>query len=126
MATGVLWGAWHYPLALLGGGPVPGVARSLLLYPAVTTVSAVFLGWLRRRSGDVWVPSVAHAANNGLADNLVRLGFAGHVGGTLPWGAVAPALLAEVLLFATLITGDRLRRRRSGNEALPPGSPQAT
>lgn len=128
VATGVLWGVWHYPLALLGGGPVPGVAGSLLLYPLVTTVSSVFLGWLRRRSGSVWAPSVAHAANNGPADSLTRLAFTGHADGALPSSAMAPALLAEVLLFAVLIAGDGLMRRRPEREgaAIPPASPHAT
>jgi membrane protease YdiL (CAAX protease family) len=111
-ATGVLWGVWHYPLALTGGGPVAAVAPSLLLFPLVTTVSSVFLGWLRRRSGSVWAPSVAHAGNNGLADNLVRLGFTGSVVGPLPMSAMAPALVAEVILFAAIVAGDRLLGRR--------------
>ena len=112
VATGVIWGVWHYPLALLGGGPVPDVALSLLLYPLGTTVSSILFGWLRLRTGDVWAPSVAHAVNNGIADRLARLAFTGRADGTLPGSSAAPSLLAEVLVFGLIIAGDRLRRRK--------------
>jgi hypothetical protein len=107
---------------------VPGLARSLLLYPLITTVSSVFLGWLRRRSGGVWAPSVARATNNGLGDNLVRLGFAGRVDGALPWSAAAPALLAEVLVFGAIVAGDSLlwRRRVSWGAAGQPARSRST
>jgi membrane protease YdiL (CAAX protease family) len=128
VATGVIWGVWHYPLALLGGGPVPDVALSLLLYPLGTTVSSVLLGWLRLRTGDVWASSVAHGVNNGITDRLARLAFTGGAEGTLPGNSAAPSLLAEALVFGAIVAGDRLRRRKRttassvGASALSPGA----
>ena len=110
LATGVIWGVWHYPFILAGGASTTSRYEALLFYPLATTISSVFLGWLRLRTGSVWAASVGHAANNTAADPLSRLGFAGRADGVLPSGAAAPSLLAEALLFGLIIAGDRMRR----------------
>ncbi len=111
LATGLIWGVWHYPLILAGGEPTADRLQTLLLFPVGTTVSSVFLGWLRQRSGSVWASSVGHAANNGTQDNLTRLAFAGGTGGTLPASASAPILLAEAVVLLGIVAVDHLRRR---------------
>src|SRR5438132_536367 len=64
VATGVIWGIWHYPILLMGYNfPVHRLAG-----PGVFTVSTVMLsiifGWLLDRSGSIWAPSLGHAALN--------------------------------------------------------------
>ena len=63
VATGLIWGVWHYPMILMGyifsGNPL-----GLLLYPVNMMFTSILYGWLRLRSGSVWPASLAHATGN--------------------------------------------------------------
>ncbi len=64
LATGTIWGVWHYPMVL---GGYLGNQHGLLgfvVFPAYTILFSILLGWFRARSGSVWAPTLAHAANN--------------------------------------------------------------
>lgn len=79
VATGLVWGVWHYPLVLAGYGLFAEgrVREGLLLYPLLCVPLSVFLGWLRRGTGSVWAPCLGHAAHNSVAGTVVLMLFAG-------------------------------------------------
>jgi membrane protease YdiL (CAAX protease family) len=62
--TGLIWAVWHWPLPFVG---YTHFDRPLLVIPLWTVsfmVQQVALSWLYRRTGSVWVASLAHAGNN--------------------------------------------------------------
>ena len=72
---GVIWGAWHWPLILMGynypGHPLLGV----VLMTLYTTGLAVVLGYAVLRSGSVLLSAYLHGLNNQVAAFIVALGF---------------------------------------------------
>lgn len=78
VATGIIWGVWHYPFHFL-----PSYNHGyrhyadLLVFPISTTLLSIIFGWLRQRTGSVWVTSLAHASVNYLGASLVSLWFTG-------------------------------------------------
>jgi membrane protease YdiL (CAAX protease family) len=108
VATGLIWGVWHYPLILVGGQPTEDRFQTILLFPVATTVLSVFLGWLRFRTSSVWATSVGHASNNITELNLTQLAFTGSTGGTLPASASAPIILAEAIVLLGIVATDHL------------------
>jgi hypothetical protein len=103
--TGVIWGLWHLPLNLRGynfpGHPLLGV----IVFPISTVLISVIFGWLYKRSGSIWVVSLAHAATNSIGGSLTVLLFLGggdylfvsYLGilGWLPLGAFCLWLIAS-------------------------------
>jgi len=75
VATGLIWGLWHLPLILRGfefpGNPV--IATSVFCFG--TILISIIFGWLRRKSGSVWVTSLAHSATNVIGGSLTVLWF---------------------------------------------------
>ncbi len=64
IATGAIWGVWHYPMVLAGYlGNQRGLG-GLLLFPAYPILFSILLGWLRIRTKSIWAPTLAHASNN--------------------------------------------------------------
>ncbi len=75
LLLGVIWGAWHWPLILMGynypGHPVLGV----VLMTLYTTGLAVVLGYAVLRSGSVLLAAYLHALNNQVANFIAAIGF---------------------------------------------------
>ncbi len=75
LLLGVIWGAWHWPLILMGynypGHPLLG----LLLMALYTTGLAVVLGYAVLKSGSVLLSAYLHALNNQVVAFIVALGF---------------------------------------------------
>lgn len=75
LLVGVIWGAWHWPLILMGynypGHPVLGV----VLMTLYTTGLAIVLGYAVLRSGSVLLASYLHALNNQVVSFIVAMGF---------------------------------------------------
>ncbi|MHC2185927.1 membrane protease YdiL (CAAX protease family) [Rathayibacter agropyri] len=70
--SGVLWGAWHAPIILLGYNfDEPNLVGVGLMIVATTLVGVLF-GWLRMRSETLWPAVFAHGALNA-AGGLVTL-----------------------------------------------------
>jgi membrane protease YdiL (CAAX protease family) len=104
VATGVIWGVWHYPLLL----NAEGLRWWLPVEFTVGTVTmSAFLGWLRTRSGSVWGPSLGHASNNVTEDNLTRHAFSTAEIGP---GQGAAVLSAEAVVLLGIVGLDRWRR----------------
>jgi membrane protease YdiL (CAAX protease family) len=78
LLLGVIWGAWHWPLILMGfnypGYPLLG----LLLMALYSTGLAVVLGYAVLKSGSVLLPSYLHALNNQVVAFIVAIGFKPH------------------------------------------------
>jgi CAAX protease family protein len=75
LLVGVIWGAWHWPLILMGfsypGYPLLG----LLLTALFTSGLAVFLGYAVLRSGSVLLAAYLHALNDQVTAFIVAVGF---------------------------------------------------
>src|SRR5579884_2461373 len=75
LLVGVIWGAWHWPLILMGynypGHPLLGV----VLMTLYTTGLAVVLGYAVLRSGSVLLAAYLHALNNQVVNFIVAVGF---------------------------------------------------
>jgi membrane protease YdiL (CAAX protease family) len=92
VATGLIWGVWHYPLVLLGYQYPDRPQLGLAVMPVSGVMLSIFFGWLQSATGSVWTPSLAHSATNILGGSLVALLYMGgpnwiHVNylGTLGW-----------------------------------------
>jgi membrane protease YdiL (CAAX protease family) len=78
VATGLIWGAWHYPLMLFAGYNFPDdPLLGLVVFPVSTVLLSIVFGWLMLRTGSVWAPSLAHSATNVVGSSLVLLLFFG-------------------------------------------------
>ena len=75
LLLGVIWGAWHWPLILMGynypGHPLLG----LVLMALYTTGLAVVLGYAVLKSGSVLLASSLHALNNQVLAFIIAIGF---------------------------------------------------
>ena len=58
ISTGIIWGLWHLPIILggyeFGGDPVVATAA----FCVTTVLISIIFGWLREKSGSVWVTSL--------------------------------------------------------------------
>ena len=92
VSTGIIWGLWHVPI-ILGGYEFAGDPMTAIAAFCVTTVLiSIIFGWLREKSGSIWVTSLAHSATNMIGGSLTTLWFADHsrsllvnYGGVLSW-----------------------------------------
>ena len=71
LASGAIWGVWHWPVILMGhnyGLSYPGAPwLGLLAMVWMTFVLGTFLNWLTLHSRSVWPATIAHGAVNGIA-----------------------------------------------------------
>lgn len=105
VATGLIWGFWHYPLIMLGYEHYEDRYVGLLVFPVCTVMLSIIFGWLRSETGSIWASSVAHGATNALGLSLMFLIFLGgphfvfvsYVGilSWLPLGAVCAWILSR-------------------------------
>jgi uncharacterized protein len=75
LLLGVIWGAWHWPLILMGynypGHPLIGV----LLMTLYVTGLGIFLGYAVLKSGSVLLAAFLHGLNNQVLAFLIAIGF---------------------------------------------------
>jgi membrane protease YdiL (CAAX protease family) len=76
--TGLIWGIWHWPLLARGFDSAGDPLTSQLLLCVCAVFLSIIFGWLREKSGSVWVTSLAHAATNGIGGSLTTLWFPDH------------------------------------------------
>lgn len=77
IATGVIWGIWHFPQTLLGYGFPDGRILGLFILPITTILLSIIYGWLQLKTDSVWAPSLAHAAHNSISGLILMLLFMG-------------------------------------------------
>jgi len=75
IATGIIWGIWHYPMNLQGYNYPNNRILGLFIFPVFTVLLSIIFGWLRQKTGSVWAPSLAHAATNAVGLSLTGLLF---------------------------------------------------
>jgi len=104
LVSGVIWGAWHFPLTLRGYNYPELGAWAAPMFIVFCVVFGALLSWLRLYSGSVWPAVVGHGSLNASAGLALLIGDAADppvlavVGIT---GLVGSVLLAvvSVLLF---------------------------
>ncbi|MFI8850926.1 CPBP family intramembrane glutamic endopeptidase [Streptomyces sp. NPDC053499] len=100
LATGLIWAAWHYPLAFLGYIEFPDPLLGLALWTCSFLFQETLLAFLYLRSGTIWTASLAHAGNNMVLALVVGTVLEDSDATTLTWLPILPlaALSALVLL----------------------------
>jgi membrane protease YdiL (CAAX protease family) len=121
MATGVIWGIWHYPILLMAYNFPEQRLAGLIVFPISMVLLSVIFGWLLDRSGSTWAPSLAHAALNSIGGSLTLLFYPDpslriftHDLGVLGW---APLGIICFILWATSYRPGR-RRLPKAEQAL--------
>ena len=77
LISGVIWGAWHSPIILLGYNFNRIDISGVLLMIVGCMAWGVLLGWLRLRSASVWSAVFAHGALNASASMISWFFLAG-------------------------------------------------
>jgi membrane protease YdiL (CAAX protease family) len=77
VATGLIWGIWHYPLNLQGYNFPANPYLGLLVFPISAVLLSIILGWLRLSTGSIWAASLGHAAFNTVGGSLSVALFSG-------------------------------------------------
>lgn len=120
LATGLIWGIWHYPLILMGYERFENVFVGLVTFPMNTILLAIIFGWLRRKTGSIWSASMAHAATNDLGALLINNLFLGgphfllvSYVGVLAWIPLG-AVCAWIILTGQLTSATDVRGTRAG------------
>jgi membrane protease YdiL (CAAX protease family) len=103
--SGVIWGAWHSPIILLGYNFGRTDITGVLFMIGGCVACGVLLGWLRLRSASVWPAVIAHGSLNAAAGMIVifaaaqpNLALAGPLG-------VAGWIVAALVVVALVLTG---------------------
>ena len=111
LATGVIWGIWHWPVIAMGhnyGLNYPGAPwTGMLVMVWFTVVTGTFLGWAALRGGSVWPAVIGHAAINGISGLgiLFVQGEPNSLLGPLPTGLIASVGWTALALW--LLAGSR-------------------
>lgn len=126
LATGAIWGVWHYPGVVTGLAPNHHGLLGLLLYPFYAILFSIILGWLQLRTGSAWAPSLAHAANN----FLLAVGLSGALFSYEPGNGdlvLSPQglcfLIPMLALCVWIVLSGRLRPAKA---SASPADPQRT
>jgi membrane protease YdiL (CAAX protease family) len=75
VATGLIWGVWHYPINLRGYNYPDHPILGLLLFPLSTVCLSILIGWVRTRSGSIWPACLAHSGVGIIGSSLVAYLF---------------------------------------------------
>ncbi|GAA3445595.1 abortive infection protein [Planomonospora venezuelensis] len=76
LLSGVIWGAWHAPLTLLGYNYPDLGAWAAPMFVIFCVAYGALLGWLRLRTDSVWPAVVGHGALNASAGLVLLVGDA--------------------------------------------------
>ncbi|WP_417540077.1 CPBP family intramembrane glutamic endopeptidase [Microbacterium maritypicum] len=96
--SGVIWGAWHSPVILLGYNFGRTDLTGVLFMIGGCVAWGILLGWLRLRSASVWPAVIAHGSLNAAA------GFVLIVAATQPDMALAGPLGVATWIVLALLT----------------------
>ena len=108
LLLGVIWGAWHWPLILMGYNYPGHRLLGLLLMALYTTGLAVVLGYAVLKSGSVLLSSYLHALNNQVVAFIVALGFTPY--DTAFSFAIGTYGIVTLAVIAIIILRDRIWR----------------
>ena len=114
--TGLVWGIWHFPLFALTGYAHGAVAVSLLMFPLLTVLVGVFIGWLRLASGSVFVAAMAHASFNAFVQSFYGVSFASDRAWFLIGDYGVLTLIPYAFLVAWLYWSNRVHAAVAGSK----------
>jgi uncharacterized protein len=77
VVTGLIWGVYHYPVILVGFEGFENALPGLIVFPLSTVLLSIVFGWLRAKTGSVWVTCLAHSATNGVGGALLAYLYLG-------------------------------------------------
>ncbi|GGX55532.1 CPBP family intramembrane glutamic endopeptidase [Streptomyces noursei] len=103
LVTGLVWAAWHYPLAFTDYISFPHPLVGLTVWTGSFLLQEVLLAWLYMRSRSIWVVSLAHAGNN-MVLSLLTGTLLGTEGGAAADGAGGLGVTAVTLMTAAPMT----------------------
>ncbi len=111
VATGIVWGIFHYPVILIGLEGYENVAIGLVVFTAFTIAQSIIQGWLMLRSGSIWTSCLAHGAANALGGSMLAYYFygSGHWLLTSYAGILALLPLGAVCVWIVRTQGFRAR-----------------
>ncbi len=121
LLLGVIWGAYHWPVILMGwnypGYPLPG----LLLMVLYCTTEGIVLSYAVLKSGSVLLAAFLHAVGNVIMSPIVEMGF-------MPFNRVFTFFngiygIATLAIIAFFILRDPIWREKGGNLAQPAPAP---
>ena len=77
VVTGLIWGVYHYPVILVSFEGFENTLVGLIVFPVTTILLSIIFGWLRAKTGSVWVTCLAHSATNGVGGALLAYLYLG-------------------------------------------------
>jgi membrane protease YdiL (CAAX protease family) len=77
VVSGLIWGLWHLPLNLRGYNFPSQPILGTFVFTVNTIWLSVIFRWVRKRTGSIWGPCLAHAATNSIGGSLTFLYFFG-------------------------------------------------
>lgn len=108
LATGLVWGIWHWPLIWFFGLNYPNApAIGLAVFPVYTALLSCVMTLVRDRSGSALATGILHGAGNAFA--LVFVIVLGDLG--WPWGAAGIGAIAALAIAVAAIWGSGLASR---------------
>jgi uncharacterized protein len=119
--TGLIWGVYHYPVILVGFEGFENTLLGLIIFPVTTVLLSIVFGWLRYKTGSIWVTCLAHSATNGVGGALLAYLYMG--GGSFllaSYVGVLGWLPLGLLSLGLLMTGQLKRAQPESASAAPP------
>ena len=112
LMSGVVWGAWHAPVILLGYNFGRTDLTGVLIMVGGCVAWGILLGWLRLRSASVWPAVFAHGAINAAGGTLLLLTAAGaDVDLALAGPLGVAGWIACAIVIAVLVATGQLRNQ---------------
>jgi membrane protease YdiL (CAAX protease family) len=111
--SGVIWGAWHAPVILLGYNYPDTPVLGVFLFMIVCILLGTLLGWTRVRTQSVWPATLGHGAVNAGAGLVAVFNLAGTkvdaiwVGITGLTGWITMAVLIGIMIAAGLFSSEK-------------------
>jgi len=121
LLMGLIWGAWHWPIVLMGHAypdhPLIGTA----LFPLYTTCLGIVLSYAVLKSGSVLLAAFLHALNNAVLQVILLMGFTPF--DTVFSFSIGIYGIAMLAIIALLFLRDPIWRGKGGNLAQPAPAP---
>jgi len=122
LLMGLIWGAWHWPIVLMGHAYPDHPLIGMALFPLYTTCLAIVLSYAVLKSGSVLLAAFLHALNNTVLQVILLFGFTPFdYAFSFGMGIYGIAMLAIVAL---LILRDPVWRGKGSNLAQAEPAPE--
>ena len=121
LLLGAIWGAWHWPIILMGWN-YPGYPLFGLVLEVLWTITyGIVLSYAVLKSGSLLLATFLHALDNVIMSPIVAMGF-------MPYDRVFSFFggiygIAAVAVIAFFILRDPIWREKGGNLPQPASAP---